>query len=43
MNFFRLVFRKADKEKHGLIYSVLITNNNEERLIEGKNRVKNKW
>jgi hypothetical protein len=26
---FRLMFTKADTEKHGLIYSVLITKNNE--------------
>ena len=32
--FFRLMFTKAETEKHGLILSVLITENNEKRLRE---------
>ena len=43
MNFFRLVFTKADIEKHGVIYSVHITKNDEERLIEGEKRSKYVW
>jgi hypothetical protein len=35
------MFTKAETEKHGLILSVLITENNEKRLSE-KKRVQNK-